>query len=152
MKFKDFKYQRPNIEQVKNNFEQLLEQFKNANSADQQSDIMQKINKIRSEFDTMGNIAQIKYSIDTTSKENEEEQNFFDTNSPIFWRPPNRILQSLSRLQIQSRIATKMGRATIQHCRRTVTHLFARSHRRTPTRKPTFQPIYQAHRFCQNRI
>lgn len=84
MKFSDFNYQRPNIEALQQSWSTLLQNFNNAQSATEQQAIIDQINAIRSDFDTMLNLAYIRYSIDTTNAAYEEEQNFFDNNSPLF--------------------------------------------------------------------
>lgn len=84
MKFKDFAYNRPNIENLKNTFEQLLKKFKNAQNAEEQTEIIHQINDHRGNFDTMSNLAYVRYSMDTNNTEYEQEQTFFDENLPIF--------------------------------------------------------------------
>lgn len=84
MKFSEFNYQRPDIGQLQQSWGVLLTRFNNATSATEQYAIINEVNALRSDFDTMLNLAYIRYSIDTTNAAYEEEQNFFDNNSPLF--------------------------------------------------------------------
>ena len=84
MKYSDFNYQRPNIEATSAEFENLLQQFDKASTANGQNEIMQQINTLRNNFDTMMNMAYINYSKDTTNEANQAEQGFFDENMPIY--------------------------------------------------------------------
>ena len=46
-KFSEFEYQRPSFEAVKAEFSELLKEFQEAESAEKQSLVMKKINRIR---------------------------------------------------------------------------------------------------------
>lgn len=84
MKFSEIEYKRPNVSDISEKFEHLVNLFQKADSFDEQDALIRNINDLRMEFQTLGTIASIKYSIDTNDKEFEEEQNFYDANSPVF--------------------------------------------------------------------
>lgn len=84
MKFSEIEYKRPNVSDISEKFEHLVNLFQKAESFDEQDALIKNINDLRMEFQTLGTIASIKYSIDTNDKEFEEEQNFYDANSPVF--------------------------------------------------------------------
>lgn len=84
MKFSEIEYKRPNVSDISEKFEHLVNLFQKAESFDEQDALIRNINDLRMEFQTLGTIASIKYSIDTNDKEFEEEQNFYDANSPVF--------------------------------------------------------------------
>lgn len=84
MKFSEIEYKRPNVSVISEKFEHLVNLFQKAESFDEQDALIRNINDLRMEFQTLGTIASIKYSIDTNDKEFEEEQNFYDANSPVF--------------------------------------------------------------------
>jgi M3 family oligoendopeptidase len=84
MKFHDIPYTRPNLAAIKNDLGALLKEFAAAENTSEQATIVSKINDIRNTFDTMWNVASIKYTLDTTNKSYEEENTFFDNNSPAF--------------------------------------------------------------------
>lgn len=109
-KFKDFQYQRPNMEALKQEFSELLLDFNNVESLDKKINDLERINKLRSEFDTMANIASIKYSLDTTNPEFEAEQDFFDHNSPIFQDYMHDFYQSLVQSKLRKELEAQFGK------------------------------------------
>lgn len=84
MKFSELDYKRPNLDTITSDFSRLLKKFEASSNAKEQSGIISEINGIRNNFDTMQNIASIKYTLDTTNPSYEEENDFFDNNSPAF--------------------------------------------------------------------
>ncbi len=83
MKFNDYQYQRPSIDDLKVNFSKLLEQFRSETSFEGQNKTLQKIQALRTEFDSMYQLCYIRHTIDTTNKFYEEENNFYDENLPL---------------------------------------------------------------------
>ncbi len=84
MKFSEIEYERPNVQELQEKFGHLINLFNKADSFDEQDALIRNINDLRMEFQTLGTIASIKYSIDTNDKQFEEEQDFYDSNSPVF--------------------------------------------------------------------
>lgn len=84
MKFSEIEYERPNVQELQEKFGHLINLFNKAESFDEQDALIRNINDLRMEFQTLGTIASIKYSIDTNDKQFEEEQDFYDSNSPVF--------------------------------------------------------------------
>ena len=66
LKFSDYKYERPNIEEVQKKFNELILEFKNAESLEKQVECLDTINKLRSHIDTMMTLVSVRYSINTT--------------------------------------------------------------------------------------
>lgn len=84
LKFKDYKYERPDLDSLSEEFEKLIREFKDAQSAKEQNEVIKKINKIRNNIETMASLVSIRHSIDTRDEFYEEENNFIDENSPRF--------------------------------------------------------------------
>lgn len=80
--FDQYTYQRPNFEEGKSRFEQLLKNFKAANSVEEQSDAIKEINAFREAFSTQANLAYIRASIDTNDAFYQSERDYFDEVSP----------------------------------------------------------------------
>lgn len=78
------KYERPDIEETGKSFTELIKEFKSAITFEEADKIMDKINSIRNDFESMKIIAFINYSNDTNNKSFTEEQDFFDNNNPLF--------------------------------------------------------------------
>ncbi|MBK7159461.1 MAG: M3 family oligoendopeptidase [Ignavibacteria bacterium] len=84
MKYSQMHYIRPDIEEVGKEMRELINKFINAVSFKEADQLMDSINKIRNEFDSMKIIAFINYSNDTNNKNFIAEQDYFDNNSPLF--------------------------------------------------------------------
>ena len=78
------KYERPDIEETGKSFTELIKEFKSAITFEEADKIMDKINSIRNDFESMKIIAFINYSNDTNNKSFTDEQDFFDNNNPLF--------------------------------------------------------------------
>lgn len=78
--FKDFEYQRPDLNAAREEADQLLNQFSHAASADEQIQLIDKLNQIRRDIDTYSNIAYIRASIDTNDAFYSDERDYFDAN------------------------------------------------------------------------
>jgi M3 family oligoendopeptidase len=84
MKFHQITYTRPDLGTITQEFGTLLEKFSNAGDAAGQSAVIRQINGIRNAFETMWNVASVKYTLDTTNEAYQQENDFFDNNSPVF--------------------------------------------------------------------
>lgn len=84
LKFKDYKYERPDLSQITDEFNQLLRKFNEAKSFEEQQGIMKEIIKVRNYVDTMGTLVSIRHSIDTEDEFYAKENDFIDENRPRF--------------------------------------------------------------------
>src|SRR5689334_5938471 len=82
MIFEDYTYVRPNLSEVKEQFEAALEKFYEAGSALEQSQTMNEINRISNNLGTMFNLCSIRHSIDTEDEFYKEEQDYMDELGP----------------------------------------------------------------------
>ncbi|MGM0397012.1 MAG: M3 family oligoendopeptidase [Bacillota bacterium] len=95
MKFSDYKYNRPHLEQVEKEFKKLLVEFDSSDNPGDQNKIIKKITSIRNNFETMHTLASIRHSIDTRDSFYEKEQEFMDENSPRYTNLITRFYKSL---------------------------------------------------------
>lgn len=84
VKFNDYKYERPNMDEMKVSFEALLKAFKEADSFDVQNEVMTKINTLRNHLETMLVLVSVRHSVDTTDEFYEKENDFMDESTPIY--------------------------------------------------------------------
>ncbi|AEH51266.1 oligoendopeptidase, M3 family [Pseudothermotoga thermarum DSM 5069] len=82
MKFSEFVYQRPNVDQLEEKLRNLIESFKKANSFEQARDILNQINQLRNDFSTASAIATIRYCMNTLDDFYKKEKEYFDEASP----------------------------------------------------------------------
>ncbi len=110
MKFSEFSYERPNIDEVEQKFNDLLDKFDNASSFKQQDKIMEDINDLRGQFESMAQIAGVRHTIDTTDEVYEKEQDFFDQNMPLYEGIINRYYKSLVNSKYRKELEQKWGK------------------------------------------
>jgi M3 family oligoendopeptidase len=84
MKFAQFLYSRPDMDEYAERFNRLLEQFEAAGSAEGQNFFLRQINDMRAEFTSMYNICHIRHTINTKDEYYEGENDFFDQQMPNY--------------------------------------------------------------------
>lgn len=110
LKFSDYKYERPNIEEVQKKFNELILEFKNAESLEKQVECLDTINKLRSHIDTMMTLVSIRYSINTTDEFYDAEQNFFDENAPLIEEMVTNLYKELVHSKFRRGLEEKFGK------------------------------------------
>ncbi|WNF24700.1 M3 family oligoendopeptidase [Mesobacillus jeotgali] len=110
MQFNDYPYTRPNIEEVEGNFNQLLERFQSAESFEVQNGVMKEINELRSEFESMRQIVQIRQTIDTTDEFYKKEKDFFNEVGPAYKGLITKYYKALTGSKFRSQLEEKWGK------------------------------------------
>jgi M3 family oligoendopeptidase len=109
-KFKDFKYERPDIKRLKIEFELLFKEFRESDSAESQIGVINRINIKRRHFSTMSNLASIRYREDTNNKFYDDEETFFDSNGPVFGSLTNEFNKLLLGSAYRSELEERFGK------------------------------------------
>jgi M3 family oligoendopeptidase len=109
LKFEKFQYERPNLEEIEKNVTALLNKFDGAESAEEQNEIMKKINGIRNDFSTMYNIAYVRHTIDTTDEFYQGENDFFDEATPIMQKVSTTFYKHLVSSKFREELEQKWG-------------------------------------------
>ena len=84
MKFNDYEYVRPDFENVKEQYLNLVNDFKNSTTADEQYLFIKKINALSKEVETMSQLVYIRNSINTADEFYDKEKDYMDMTSPKF--------------------------------------------------------------------
>ena len=109
MKFSEFQYIRPDLKAVEKQFDELLQRFEQADSAAEQDAAMRAINGLRSDFESMGEIAQIRHSVDTNDEKYKEEQEFMDDAQPVYQGLISKYYQALLESRFRPQLEEKWG-------------------------------------------
>jgi M3 family oligoendopeptidase len=110
MKFSEFQYQRPEMQQVEAKFATFLEKFNSAGSFEEQDVAMEAINQLRSEYESMGQMAYVRHTIDTNDEQYKEEQDYFDETQPIYQGLITKYYQSLVDSKYRNELEEKWGK------------------------------------------
>lgn len=107
-KFKDFRYERPDINSFEEKFNSKLKDFENAESAAEQYDIIIQINELRNYFDSMRSIASIRYTINTEDKFYNSEHDYFDDINPNY----DGLREKFYKALLNSKFTDELGKMT----------------------------------------
>jgi len=83
MKFSDYKYQRPDLEQVKKDLESQLELIGTNQSLEVEKQAIHKMFEINDQIGSLAVLVSIRNSLNTKDEFYEKEQEFFDENGPF---------------------------------------------------------------------
>ena len=82
MKFNDFKYERPDIDLIISQTEEIAAKLASETNVEVAKELIEKCQKIGDNFQTMATLCSIRNSINTVDEFYEAETAFFDENSP----------------------------------------------------------------------
>ena len=110
MKFCDYKYERPNYEKIKEQVAKLIKDFEKSSFANDQLEIIDKINIIRNDISTQSNIASIRHSINTKDEFYEEENNYWDEHGPLYSELDTDFYKALVNSKFRDELENKIGK------------------------------------------
>ena len=104
MHFKDMQYVRPDMDTVRADMKNLLADFDKAQSFEEQDEIIQKVNELRIDFNSMRTLAFINYSVNTADEKFSDEQDYFDDKFPEY----SELISDYYRLLVNSRFRNEI--------------------------------------------
>jgi len=110
MNFEKFNYKRPNIKKITHDLNQLLNRFKQSTDIEELSKIISKINQLRSNFESMMNLAYLQFMRNTSDSFYLEEQKFFDESNPIYQNLLNDYFRLLVNCECRSQLEERWGK------------------------------------------
>ncbi|AWP26721.1 M3 family oligoendopeptidase [Paenibacillus sp. Cedars] len=114
MKFSEYRYERPDVKAFEQKFKEQLNAFTSARTYEEQDQAMTRINKLRSEMDTLGQLVSIRHSIDTNDEFYKAEQDFFDENGPVIQEYITDYYRALVDSKFRTELEDKWGRQLFQ--------------------------------------
>ncbi|MBS2968564.1 M3 family oligoendopeptidase [Metabacillus sp. KIGAM252] len=109
MRFEQYIYKRPDLNQIQTEFKEALSLFREAGSFEDQDQAMKKIYKIRNAADTMSNICYIRHSIDTNDEFYKAEQDFMDELQPHIQALVTEFYEELVRSKYREKLEAQWG-------------------------------------------
>ncbi|WP_301110190.1 M3 family oligoendopeptidase [Sporosarcina sp.] len=107
--FEDYEYARPNLEELSKQFHSLLSEFRTAGSFEDQSAIIEQINKLTRNYSTQENIMYIRSSIDTNDTFYQQERDIFDEMGPQFQALQSEYYKALLATPFRKDLESKWG-------------------------------------------
>ncbi|MGG0285093.1 M3 family oligoendopeptidase [Peribacillus butanolivorans] len=110
MKFNEYEYKRPEMDEIKSKFMKVLEKFRDAQEIDIQVKAMEEINEIRNYVGTMLNLVYIRHSIDTNDEFYKAENDYLDEFSPEMEELTSIFYTELVRSKFRRELEMKWGK------------------------------------------
>ena len=110
MNFNDYKYERIDIDAVKKQFEELIESFSKADSAEKQCKIMDEVINLRNHIDTMITLVSIRHSINTADDFYDKENDYCDEISPLLYGFTTDFYEALVTSKFRKELEDKYGK------------------------------------------
>jgi M3 family oligoendopeptidase len=132
MRFEEYTYTRPNLDEVKARFEAAIGKFTNASSLEEQSVAMSDVNEIRNDIGTMFNLCYIRHSVDTNDEFYKAEQDYMDEVQPEIEGLVTKYYRALVTSKFRNELEAKYGK-----------QLFALAEGQLKTFKPEIVPLLQ---------
>lgn len=108
-KFSDLKFKKIDIKKVEKDFVEFIEQFKNANSFEEQDKLLLKFFKYSDNLSTNMTIASINYSLNTLDPQNQKNQELLDELSPLIQLYYNNVNKELVNAKYRKELEAKWG-------------------------------------------
>lgn len=109
MKFSEYRYERPDVKKVEQRFKELLGQFHAADNVDDQSRVIESINRLRSEVDTQAEIVGIRHSVNTNDEFYKAEQDYMDEIIPVIQEYKTDYYRALVNSKFREHLEEKWG-------------------------------------------
>ncbi|MBK5481400.1 M3 family oligoendopeptidase [Peribacillus sp. TH16] len=110
MKFNEYEYRRPEMDEIKSKFTKVLKKFRDAQEIDIQVKAMEEINEIRNYVGTMLNLVYIRHSIDTNDEFYKAENDYLDEFSPEMEELTSIFYTELVRSKFRRELEMKWGK------------------------------------------
>ena len=108
--FTDLPYTRPDMDTLKAAFKTAEQRFEAAQSAAEQIAIIDEVQKLKSHYQTMQTLAEIRHTIDTRDAFYDAENTFFDEANPLYIEMTNgfnkKLLGSSYRKELEKEFGT----------------------------------------------
>jgi len=109
MKFNDYKYVRPNLEEVQKDLEEQIALIGGENGLEIEVAAILKVFDIKDAIETSAALASIRNSLDTTDEFYEKEQEFFDENGPKLQKYENQFIKKVLNSKNKETLKEKFG-------------------------------------------
>lgn len=110
MKFKDFKYKRPNYEKIKDKFKNLVKNMETSTNYDELRKNIDEINKLRNHIDSMATLVSIRYSINTEDEFYAKEKEYWDENGPHYEELNSLFYKGLVNSKFKDKLTQDLGK------------------------------------------
>ncbi|ABX80745.1 M3 family oligoendopeptidase [Acholeplasma laidlawii] len=109
MKFNEYTYERPNLEDLKSKLETLTKDLTEAQDAKEALSVVKLYHKIMDNVDTQMQLVLIRHSIDTSNTFYDDEQAFVDNAAPLIESSAVKFTNALLSSKFRSELEASLG-------------------------------------------
>ena len=109
MKFNEYTYERPNLEDLKSKLEALTNNLTEAQDAKEALSVVKLYHKIMDNVDTQMQLVLIRHSIDTSNTFYDDEQAFIDNAAPLIESSAVKFTNALLSSKFRSELEASLG-------------------------------------------
>jgi len=109
MKFNNIPYKRPSIQEFKASFKTILSKLELADTFEVQNNAIVNLYKLTDDFNTMFQLGNIKYTLDTNNDFFEKEVNYYDEVMPLIDNLFNKYYKILNASKFKATLTEKWG-------------------------------------------
>ena len=107
--FNDMEYKRPVLDDFKSQMNGFINQFQTSTTAQEQINIVDKVQQIGRNVSSMMSLCSIRHSINTEDEFYKTEQDFFDENEPLFKESFNEFNKALVTSTFRAELQAEFG-------------------------------------------
>ena len=109
MKYSQYTYKRIDLEKFQKDVEVMINNFKSANSSEEQIKIIRDYQKMEQEIQTYGSIANLNFARNTKDRQSVEENKFYDEISPEIAAIDNQFTKAINTSNFKSELLAEFG-------------------------------------------
>lgn len=108
MKFQDYKYERPDLEQVKVVYKNTLTAIKEAKDVAAFMQVFNEFNKFRNHINSMMALSTLRYTINTVDEFYSKENDYWDENSPFYMQLETEFYKAVLETPLRKELEAKI--------------------------------------------
>lgn len=109
MKFSEFKYERPDMDRMQNDFDALITAFESAETAQAQIEKLQEISKVRNHMESLGSLVHIRHTINTEDPFYDAENDFIDDIMPKYEAIVDKLYRAINASKFKAELQEIFG-------------------------------------------
>ena len=109
MKYDELHYERIDLDETKNNMSGLVKKFNEAKNADEQIDVIMKIDSFSRDYSTYQSMASLNFSRNINDEDAKSEKEYYDSITPDMTESYNLFDKALNASSFKKEISEKFG-------------------------------------------
>ena len=109
MKFKEMPYERPDIQAILNELDEINVHLASSSDAVEQIELIKKLDMLKKDFETSYSLCSVRHSINTKDEFYEQENSFFNENAPLVAAAETKVNKTILESPFRSELEREFG-------------------------------------------